>query len=67
MLVLGRGGPCPEDCSSSFALPAISLPNIIFGEIFEYVTVSNLTIEVVTFRLRGWCMLSAFLLLHSPV
>ena len=27
------------------------------GEILAYVTVFNPTIEVVTFRLRGWCML----------
>ena len=31
------------------------------GEIFAYVTVSNPTIEVVAFRLRGWCMLGVFL------
>ena len=36
-----------------------------FGEIFAYVTVFNHhpTIEVVTFRLRGWCLLGVFLLL----
>ena len=34
----------------------------IFGEVFAYVTVSNLTIEVATFRLRGWCMLGVLLL-----
>ena len=33
-----------------------------FGEIFAYVTVFNPTNEVVTFRLRGWCMLGMFLL-----
>ena len=42
------------------------------GEIFAYVTVLvflfvyfffNPTIEVVSFRLRGWCMLGVFLLL----
>ena len=34
------------------------------GEIFAYVTVfSNPTIKVVTFRLRGWCVLGVFLLL----
>ena len=30
------------------------------GEIFAYVTVLNPTVEVVTFRLRGWCMLGVF-------
>ena len=34
----------------------------ILGEIFAYVTVFNPTIEVVTFRLREWCMLGVFLL-----
>ena len=34
----------------------------IFGEIFAYVTVFNPMIEVVTFCLRGWCMLGVFLL-----
>ena len=34
--------------------PAISLGFTILGEIFAYVTVFNPTIEVVTFRLRGW-------------
>ena len=33
------------------------------GEIFVYVAVSYPTIEVVTFRLHGWCMLGVFLLL----
>ena len=35
------------------------------GEIFVYVTLFyfNPTIEVVTFRLCGWCMLGVFLLL----
>ena len=42
--------------------PAISLGFTIWGEIFAYVTVFNPTIEVVTFRLRGWCMLGVFLL-----
>ena len=38
------------------------------GEIFAYVTFFffffflNQTIEVVTFRIRGWCMLGVFLL-----
>ena len=34
--------------------PAISLGFTIVGESFAYVTVFNPTIEVVTFRLRGW-------------
>ena len=40
----------------------LSLGSAILGEMFAYVTVSNPTIEVVTFRLRGWCMLGVFLL-----
>ena len=32
------------------------------GEIFAFVTVFNPTIEVVTFRLRGWCVLGVVLL-----
>ena len=32
------------------------------GEDFPHVTVFNPTIEVVTFNLRGWCMLDVFLL-----
>ena len=44
--------------------PAISLGFTTLGEIFAYVTVFfNPTIKVVTFRLRGWCVLGAFLLL----
>ena len=45
--------------SSSSAFPAISLGFTILGEIFVSVTpfFSNPTLEVVTFRLRGWCML----------
>ena len=42
--------------------PAKSLGFTILGEIFVYVTVFNPTIEVVTFRLRGWCMPVVFLL-----
>ena len=49
--------------------PARSLGFTIWGEIFANVTVLgfflfffNPTIEVVTFHLRGWCMLGAFLL-----
>ena len=40
--------------SSSPAFPAIALWFTSFGEIFAYVTVFNPTIEVVTFRLRGF-------------
>ena len=49
--------------SSSYSSPAISLGFTILGEIFAYETVFNPTIEVVIFRLRGWCMLAVFLLL----
>ena len=49
--------------SSSSVFPAISLGFTSYGEIFAYVTVFNPIIEVVTFRLRGWCMLGVFLLL----
>ena len=42
--------------------PAMSLEFTILDDIFAYVTVFNPTIEVVTFRLRGWCMLSVFVL-----
>ena len=47
--------------SSFSAFPAISLGFTSSGEICVYVTVFNPTIEVVTFRLRGWCMLGVFL------
>ena len=40
----------------------MSLGFAILGEILAYVAVFNPTIEVVTFRLRGWCMLYVFLL-----
>ena len=44
----------------------MSLGFTILGEIFAYATdfffFLNLTIEVVTFRLHGWCMLSVLLL-----
>ena len=50
---------------SSSASPAISLGFTTLGEIFAYVTVFcfffNPTIEVITFRLCGWCMLGVFL------
>ena len=49
--------------SSSSAFPAIPLGFTNLGEIFAYVTVFHLTIEVVTFRFHAWCMLSVFLLL----
>ena len=42
--------------------PALSLGFTILGEILAYVTVYNPKIKVVTFRLRGWCMLGVFLL-----
>ena len=56
--------------SSSSAFPAICLGFTIllllrsqldlWGSPFVYLTVFNPTIEVVTFRLRGWCMLGVF-------
>ena len=39
----------------------------LLGEIFAYVTVFNPTIKVVTFRLRGWCVLGVFCCRHSLV
>ena len=51
--------------SSSPAFPAISLGFTILDEILAYATVFccfNPTIEVVTSRLRGWCVLDVFLL-----
>ena len=45
---------------TSSRFPAISLGFTVLGEIFAYVTVFIPTIEVVTFRLRGLCMLGAF-------
>ena len=48
--------------SSSSAFQARPLGFTILGEIFAYVTVCNPNIEVVTFRLRGWCMLGVSLL-----
>ena len=46
-----------------FCIPKLYLWGSPFlGEIFAYVTVFNPTIKVVTFRLRGWCVLGVFLL-----
>ena len=42
--------------------PAIAVGFTILGEIFAHVTVFNPSIEVVPFRLCGWCMLGVFLL-----
>ena len=44
--------------------PAITLGFTMLGEIFAYVTIFffHPTMEVVTFRLCGWCMLGVFLL-----
>ena len=47
--------------------PAISLGFTIMGAIFVYVTVFNPTVEVVTFRLRGWCMLGVFFVAGIPL
>ena len=44
----------------SSAFSAIALGFTSFTEIFTCVTVLNPTIKVVTFRLRGWCMLGVF-------
>ena len=54
---------CVLGTSSLF--PVVSLGFIIFGGIFACGTFSfffNPTIQEVTFRLHGWCMLSALLL-----
>ena len=48
--------------SISSAFPAIPLGFISLGEILMCVTVFNPTIEVVTFRHRGSCVLGVFLL-----
>ena len=48
--------------SSSSGFPSYTSGAHNFGEIFAYVTVFNPTIEVVTFRLRGLCILGVFLL-----
>ena len=51
-------------CCCFFAFPSyISGVHTLLGKIFAYVTVFfNPTIKVVTFRLRGWCVLGVFLL-----
>ena len=51
-----------RECQDLLSSPAIFLGFTILGEICAYVTISNPTIEVATFRLRGWCMLGVFLL-----
>ena len=51
--------------SSSCGFPATSMGFTSLGEIFacdRFFVVCNPTIEAVTFRLHGWCMLGAFLL-----
>ena len=51
-------------CLLLLCCPAVSLGFTILGEIFAYMTVFfNPAIVVVTFRLRGWCMLCVFLFL----
>ena len=46
-----------------FCVPSyISGVHHFWGEIFAYVTVFQSNIKVVTFRLRGWRVLGAFLL-----
>ena len=54
--------PGVHHSSSSSAFPAIPVRFTISGQIFAYVAIFNPTIEVVTFRLRGWCVLGVFLL-----
>ena len=55
--------PLALTSSSSSAFPSyISGVHHFWGDIFAYVTVFNPTIKVVTFRLRGWCVLGVFLL-----
>ena len=52
----------------SFAFPSyISRPHHFGWDFWVYDSFFNPTIEVVTFRLRGWCMLRVFLGWHSPV
>ena len=63
--------------SSSFAFPSFfSLGVTILGEMFASVTVFFLffifyffipTTDVVTLRLRGWCMLGVFCCRHSMI
>ena len=53
----------PPEKSSFSASPSYVSGLHHLGVRFEYVTVLfNPTIEVATFRLRGWCMLGVFLL-----
>ena len=46
--------------SAFYAFPAISLGFTTFVEILRMQQFFNPTIEVATFRLRGWCMLDVF-------
>ena len=53
-----RQDPSSSSSSSFFYVPQLYLwCSPLSGEIFAYVTSFNPTIEVITFRLRGWCML----------
>ena len=46
-----------------FCVPQLYLwGSPLWGEIFAYGTVFNPGSQVVTFRLRGWCVLGVFLL-----
>ena len=46
-----------------FCVPQLYLwGSPLLGEIFAYVTVFYPTVKVVTFHLRGWCVLGVFLL-----
>ena len=51
-----------RECQDPLSSPAIFLEFTILGEICAHVTIFNPTTEVATFHLRGWCMLSVFLL-----
>ena len=68
---IGDSSRCSEEGVKIFFFFFFLVPQLylwgspLLGEIFAYVTVLfffNPTIKVVTFRLRGWCMLGVFLL-----
>ena len=58
----GKASRTADPGSSSSAFPSYISGVNHFGWDFVYVTILNPTIEVVTVRLRGWCMLGVFLL-----
>ena len=65
IVMMGDSSDC-FFCLFFFCVPQLYLwGSPLLGEIFAYVTVFfffNPTIKVVTFRLRGWCVLGVFLL-----